>query len=115
MPKVPNRKLKFGDVVVVTYRGGRPGVVISANSHNATALDVVVMMITTKEQHAMRGGAIVLDNWASYGLNEPSIVKPIIFSYDVEDAEWIGHVDDDIKGQLKQSIATIFGGTIRKR
>jgi hypothetical protein len=115
MPKSPQRPFEFGDVVKVLYRGGRPGVVISAASHNATALDVVVMMITTKEQHAMRGGAIVLDSWEKYGLDEPSIVKPIIFSYDVQDAQWIGHVDDDVKALLRQSMARIFGGTVKKK
>ena len=115
MTREPKKVLKFGDVILVKHFGGRPAVVISAESHNAVALDVVVMMITTKEQHAMRGGAIVLDNWKDYGLKQPSIVKPIIFSYDKEDATWVGHVDDGVKIQLRQSMATIFGGVVRKK
>lgn len=115
MTRSPKRIFKFGDVVKVTFRGSRPGVVVSATNHNATALDVVVMMITTQEKHAMRGGAIVLEKWQLYGLNEPSIVKPILWSYEIDEAQWIGHVDDDVKAKLRQSLASIFGGTVRKK
>lgn len=115
MTREPKRVLRFGDIITVKHFGNRPGIVISAESHNATALDVVAMVITTKEQHAMRGGAIVLDNWKDYGLQQPSIVKPFIFSYDIEDTTWVGHVDENVKGQLRRAMAVIFGGKVRKK
>jgi mRNA-degrading endonuclease toxin of MazEF toxin-antitoxin module len=115
MPREPKRAFKFGDVVSVRYHGDRPAVVISAESHNATSLDVVVMTITTQTQHAMRGAAIVLNNWKDFGLREPSIVKPVVSSVDVQDTELIGHVDDAVKNQLRQSMATIFGGKVTKK
>lgn len=114
MIKNPTRVFEFGDVVTIKYRGGRPGVVISATSHNRTALDLIVMQITTKSQHAMRGGAVVLTDWKNFGLDEPSIIKPIVFSYEVEDTVLIGHLDEATKTQVRESMAKIFGGRLRK-
>lgn len=115
MAKSPQRIFEFGDVVKVVYHGHRPGVIVSASSHNVTAMDVVVMMITRKEQHAMRGGAIVLDRWDQYGLDDPSIAKPVFFSYPPEDLKKVGHVDDDIKLLIRESMAKVFGGTVKKK
>jgi len=73
------------------------------------------MLITTKGRHATRGGAIVLERWKDYGLNEPSVVKPVLSSKAPEDLVFYGSVDDEIKVQLRQSLATVFGGTVKKK
>lgn len=109
------RTYEFGDVVLISYYGRRPAVVISAASHNAAALDIVVMTITKQEQHAARSGAIVLDRWKDYGLTEPSIIKPVISSIPVEDLDCcIGSLDESAKGELREAMAKIFGGRVRK-
>ncbi|HEY6322152.1 MAG TPA: type II toxin-antitoxin system PemK/MazF family toxin [Thermoanaerobaculia bacterium] len=111
----PKKVYEFGDVVKVQYRGGRPAVVVSAKSHNATALDLVLMQITTKEQHALRSAAVVLDRWADYGLDEPSLVKPVVFSYDVDDVTYIGALDERAKTDLRKALAKIFGISTKVR
>lgn len=73
------------------------------------------MMTTTKDHHAMRGGAIILDRWHDYGLTEPSVIKPILWSEPVEDVTFVGKVDEEIKGKIRESLAYIFGGRVTKK
>jgi hypothetical protein len=112
--QTPRRAFEFGDVVGVKEFGNRCAVIVSATQHNKTAEDVVIMLITTQERHSMRGGAIVLERWKEYGLHEPSVVKPVLSSKGPDELVLYGAVDDEIKARLRQSLATIFGGTVKK-
>jgi hypothetical protein len=111
----PRRAYEFGDVVGVREFGNRPAVVVSSTAHNRTAEDVVIMLITTKDRHSVRGGAIALGRWRDYGLDRESVIKPVLASRSPDDLVLYGKVDAAVKQQLRESLATIFGGTVRKK
>jgi PemK-like, MazF-like toxin of type II toxin-antitoxin system len=82
--------------------------VISCARYNETAEDIVAMIITTTERHATRSGAVVIDNWRECGLNEPSVVKPVIFSYDADLLTYVGEIDPAAKQKVKEALREIF-------
>ena len=58
----------------------RPAVVLSGSQYNQTHLDIILAPITSQISQAT--DEIRVANWKSAGLLKPSIVKPVIASFD---------------------------------
>ncbi|MEW6675893.1 MAG: type II toxin-antitoxin system PemK/MazF family toxin [Nitrospirota bacterium] len=56
----------------------RPAVVISSNSYNNAALDIVIMAITSQTEKTFGIGECFMKNWKEAGLLKPSSIKPAI-------------------------------------
>lgn len=76
-----------GDVLLVPYpftdQSGikqRPAVVLSGDAYNQTHPDVILAPITSQVMHAPDEVSLV--NWRAAGLLKPSVVKPILSSFD---------------------------------
>jgi mRNA interferase MazF len=77
-----------GDVLLVPYpftdQSGskqRPSVVVSGDGYNETHPDVILAPITSQIRHT--ADEVSLVNWQAAGLLKPSVVKPILSSFDV--------------------------------
>jgi mRNA interferase MazF len=78
---------KQGDVLLVPFpftdQSGtkqRPAVVLSGSQYNQTHLDIILAPITSQISQAI--DEIRVANWKSAGLLKPSVVKPVIASFD---------------------------------
>lgn len=78
-----------GDVLLVPYpftdQSGskqRPSIVLSGDAYNQTHPDVILAPITSQITHAPDEVSLV--NWQAAGLLKPSVVKPILSSFDVQ-------------------------------
>jgi mRNA interferase MazF len=56
----------------------RPAVVISSNSYNNTAPDIVIMAVTSQIEKTFGIGECLIKNWKEAGLLKPSSIKPAI-------------------------------------
>ena len=79
---------KQGNVLLVPYpftdQSGskqRPSVVVSGDGYNRTHPDVILAPITSQIRHTTDEVSLV--NWQAAGLLKPSVVKPILSSFDV--------------------------------
>ena len=79
---------KQGDVFLVPFpftdQSGtkqRPAVVLSSSQYNQNHLDVILAPITSQILQTI--DEIRLANWKSAGLLKPSVVKPVISSFDI--------------------------------
>ena len=77
-----------GDVLLVPYpftdQSGskqRPSVVVSGDVYNQAHPDVILAPITSQIRHTPDEVSLV--NWRAAGLLKPSVVKPILSSFDV--------------------------------
>ncbi len=77
-----------GDVLLVPYpftdQSGskqRPAVVLSGDKYNQTHIDVILAPITSQIRHTPDEVRPV--DWQAAGLLKPSVVKPILSSFDV--------------------------------
>ena len=77
-----------GDVLLVPYpftdQSGskqRPSVVVSGDVYNQAHPDVILAPITSQIRHTPDEVSLV--NWQAAGLLKPSVVKPILSSFDV--------------------------------
>lgn len=59
----------------------RPAVVLSSSQYNQNRLDIILAPITSQISLAI--DEIRLANWKSAGLLKPSVVKPVIASFDI--------------------------------
>lgn len=108
---------RFGDVVLVYYYHTdspqvekRPAVVVSSEVHNRDDIDIVLMPITTQEQHEDRHGAISINEWESVGLLWPSVIKPVLFTYDKNQVlRLFGRLAPPTRKKLIVEVAKIFG------
>ena len=78
---------KQGDILLVpfpftdqTSSKQRPAVVLSSESYNRVHLDIILAPITS--QFLNRPDEAILDEWQKAGLLKPSVVKPILSSFD---------------------------------
>ena len=76
-----------GDVVLVPFpftdqSGGkqRPAVVLSGDAYNRDHPDLILAPITSQLLHAP--DEVSLTDWSSAGLVKPSVVKPVLSSFD---------------------------------
>ena len=79
---------KQGDVLLVPYpftdQSGskrRPSVVVSGDAYNQTHSDVILAPITSQIMRTLDEVSLV--DWQAAGLLKPSVVKPILSSFDV--------------------------------
>jgi mRNA interferase MazF len=79
---------KQGDVFLVPFpftdQSGtkkRPAVVLSSSQYNQNHLDVILAPITS--QISQIADEIRLTHWKSAGLLKPSVVKPVLASFDI--------------------------------
>jgi PemK-like, MazF-like toxin of type II toxin-antitoxin system len=108
---------KFGDVVLVYYYhtdspqvDKRPAVVVSSEVHNRDDIDIVLMQVTTQERHEDRHGAIAIKEWESVGLLWPSVIKPVLFTYDkTQVLRLFGRLEPPTRKKLMVEVAKIFG------
>jgi len=77
-----------GDVLLVPYpftdlsgSKQRPAVVVSGGAYNQTHPDVILAPITSQVMRAPDETGVA--DWHSAGLLKPSVVKPILSSFDV--------------------------------
>jgi len=77
-----------GDVLLAPYpftdqSGGkqRPSVVLSGDAYNQNHPDVILAPITSQVTHT--ADEVSLADWQAAGLLKPSVVKPILSSFDV--------------------------------
>ncbi|MDI6770332.1 MAG: type II toxin-antitoxin system PemK/MazF family toxin [Anaerolineales bacterium] len=78
-----------GDVLLVPYpftdQSGskqRPSVVVSGDAYNQTHPDVILAPITSQIMRTP-DEEVSLVNWQAAGLLKPSVVKPLLSSFDV--------------------------------
>jgi len=78
---------KQGDVLLVpfpfTNQSGskqRPAVVVSSETYNRTHPDIILAPITSQIKHIP--DEVKLMNWQIAGLLKPSVVRPILSSFD---------------------------------
>lgn len=78
---------KQGDVVLVPFpftdQSGvkqRPAVVLSGSKYNRNHPDIILAPITSQIFHSL--DEIYLSDWQTAGLLKPSVVKPVIASFD---------------------------------
>lgn len=109
--------LDFGDVVLVPFpytdqtgSKRRPAVVISRRAYNLARPDAVLMSITSQLRPMPRLGDVELTAWAAAGLLKPSIVKPVISTFEhglvIRRLGTLG--DDDLTG-LRHALLEMFG------
>jgi mRNA interferase MazF len=79
---------KQGDVLLVPFpftdQSGskqRPAVVVSGDAHNQAHPDVILAPVTSQIKSASDEASLV--GWQTAGLLKPSVVKPILSSFDV--------------------------------
>jgi len=77
-----------GDVLLVPYpftdQSGskqRPSVVLSGDVYNQTHPDVILAAVTSQIRHTP--DEVNLVDWRGAGLLKPSVVKPVLSSFDV--------------------------------
>ena len=56
----------------------RPAVIVSSDSHNSTASDIVIMAITSKRGRTTVAEDCLIRDWQDAGLLKPSAIKPVI-------------------------------------
>lgn len=78
-----------GDVLLVPYpftdQSGskqRPSIVLSGDAYNPIHPDVILAPITSQVMHTPDEVSLV--DWQAAGLLKPSVVKPILSSFDVQ-------------------------------
>jgi mRNA interferase MazF len=81
-----------GDIVLVPFpftdQSGtkqRPGVVLSSATHNRNHADVILAPITSQVGHLPDEAN--LQDWRTGGLLKPSVVKPLLASFEVTRAK----------------------------
>jgi mRNA interferase MazF len=86
---VETKTLRFGDVILVRFpftnhsaTKQRPAVVVSGINYNTERPDVVVMAITSQFPNERGFGQAILENWELAGLLRPSLLKPIIATFE---------------------------------
>ncbi len=79
---------KPGDIVIVPFpftshhtTKQRPAVVLSSKKYNRTHPDIILASITSRA--GVSSDIVKIVEWRSAGLLKPSIVKPILSSFDV--------------------------------
>ena len=114
---------EYGDVVLVWFwhtdgqrQEKRPAVVVSANAHNRQHPDVVLAAVTSQTHHAADANAVEIPEWEAAGLHKPSVVKPILFSYEQDEVlKKLGRIGPETAKQIKLALGRILGFTPRPR
>lgn len=109
--------LNFGDVVLVpfpytdqTASKRRPEEVISPRAYNLARPDVVLMSITSQLRPTPGLGDIWLSAWVAAGLLKPSVIKPVISTFEhglvIRRLGTLGDVD---RTALRRALLEMFG------
>jgi len=68
------------------------------------------MQVTSQEQHEARHGAFGIKEWLQIGLRYPSVIKPVLFTYEKEQViRRFGRLTPASRLELKKLLAKIFG------
>ena len=105
---------KQGDVLLVPFpftdQSGskqRPAVVVSSEAYNQTHSDVILAPITSQIKHV--SDEVRLMDWQVAGLLKPSVVKPILSSFDTRVARRrLGALSDSDRTQVRALFAQIL-------
>ena len=79
----------FGDIVLVqfpftdqTSAKKRPAIVVSSQAYHRDRRDVIVMAVTSQARPGSGIGESVVEGWKDAGPLKPSVVKPILATFD---------------------------------
>lgn len=105
---------KQGDVLLVPFpftdQSGskqRPSVVVSSEAYNQTYPDVILAPITSHIKHTL--DEVQLMDWQIAGLLKPSVVKPILSSFDARVVRRkLGALSDPDRVQVRALFARIL-------
>lgn len=88
----------------------RPCVVLSCADHNRRSRDVVIAPVTSQMWQRRTPNAVVLENWQAAGLDQPSVVKPILMSVEaIQLGPAIGKLVGRDRAAVKVAIAAVLG------
>lgn len=96
----------------------RPCVVVSCQDHNRAAPDLVLVPATSNLNQTRIKNSVQLLDWKEAGLNESSLIKPVIFSVEkiiFEQERPIGRLSQRDRGRLKMALAAILGFKIGRK
>ena len=81
--------LRFGEIVLVRFpftsqlaTKQRPALVISGSIYNRIRRDIIVMAVTSQMSLTVEYGHTEIVNWEKAGLLKPSVIKPIIATFE---------------------------------
>lgn len=106
----------FGDVVIVPFpfSGGigikkRPAVVISHEQYQKNRHDIILLAISSRIREPLDYGEVLINDWQQAGLLKPSILKPLIFTFEQKSVLMrLGSLTSTDKMQLDKLLKNIM-------
>ncbi len=107
----------FGDVVIVPFpfSGGigikkRPAAVISHEQYQKNRHDIILLAISSRIREPLDYGEVLIKDWQQSGLLKPSILKPLIFTFEQKSVLMrLGSLTPTDKTQLDKLLKNIIG------
>jgi mRNA interferase MazF len=107
----------FGDVVIVPFpfSGGmgikkRPAVVISDQEYQKSRRDIILLAVSSRIRYPLDYGDVVIQDWQEAGLLKPSILKPLVFTFEQSSVlRQLGRLTSTDKMQLDKLLKNIIG------
>ncbi|MFI3179915.1 MAG: type II toxin-antitoxin system PemK/MazF family toxin [Methylococcales bacterium] len=107
----------FGDVVIVPFPFSsgmgikkRPAVVISDQQYQKYRRDMILLAVSSRIRDPLDYGDIVIQDWQEAGLLKPSILKPLVFTFEQSSVlTQLGRLTSTDKMQLDKLLKNIIG------
>jgi mRNA interferase MazF len=107
----------FGDIVLVTFpftdhraAKRRPAIVVSSAEYHRRRLDVVLMAVSARSSpRSVNPGEVVIAHWRKAGLLRPSIVKPVLGTFERGLLRKLGVLQEGDHHALRRALRWIFG------
>ncbi|MEN9757907.1 MAG: hypothetical protein RL755_2094 [Pseudomonadota bacterium] len=108
---------KFGDVVIVPFPFSsgkgikkRPAVVISHEQYQKSRCDIILLAVSSRIRDPLDYGDVVIKDWQEAGLLKPSILKPLVFTFEQNSIlTQLGCLTSTDKMQLDKLLKNIIG------
>lgn len=112
----PMTSYRFADVVLVPFpftdqsaAKKRPAVVVSSDLFHREHTNVIVVAISSQSRPTSETEAAV-HHWQRAGLLNPSVIKPVIATFDTALViKKLGHLSDDDRDSLQRILVACLG------